>query len=40
PTQGERVTYDGVELAVERVDGNRIAQVKITKVEPVASVDE
>ncbi|MGQ0550135.1 MAG: hemolysin family protein [Armatimonadota bacterium] len=40
PAQGERVTYDGVELAVERVDGNRIAQVKITKVEPVASVDE
>lgn len=40
PAQGERVTYDGVELAVERVDGNRISQVKITKVEPVASVDE
>ncbi|MGH2374722.1 MAG: hemolysin family protein [bacterium] len=40
PAQGERVTYNGVELSVERVDGNRIAQVKITKAEPVASVDE
>ena len=40
PTQGERVAYDGVELSVERVDGNRIAQVKITKAEPVATVDD
>ncbi|MCL6551786.1 MAG: hemolysin family protein [Firmicutes bacterium] len=34
PAQGERVTYDGVELAVERVDGNRITLVKVTKAEP------
>ncbi len=40
PSQGERVTYDGVELAVERVDGNRIAQVKITKAEPVVTVED
>ena len=40
PAQGEQVVYDGVELAVERVDGNRIAQVKITRVEPVSSVDD
>jgi putative hemolysin len=40
PAQGEQVIYDGVEIAVERVDGNRIAQVKITRVEPVSSVDE
>lgn len=40
PAQGERVQYDGVELSVERVDGNRIAQVRITKAEPAATVDE
>lgn len=39
PAQGERVAYDGVELSVERVDGHRIAQVKITKAEPAAAVD-
>jgi putative hemolysin len=40
PAQGERVNFDGVELAVERVDGNRITQVKITKAEPAAAVDD
>jgi len=40
PAQGERVQYDGVELSVERVDGNRIAQVRITKAEPATAVDE
>ncbi|MBI3997971.1 MAG: HlyC/CorC family transporter, partial [Armatimonadetes bacterium] len=40
PTQGERVAYDGVELTVERVDGNRIAQVRITKVATPAAVDD
>ncbi len=39
PAKGEQVAYDGVELAVERVDGHRIAQVKITKAEPAAAVD-
>ncbi|MGQ0569893.1 MAG: hemolysin family protein [Armatimonadota bacterium] len=40
PAQGERVAYDGVELAVERVDGHRIVQVKITKAEPAAALDD
>ncbi|MDR7483253.1 MAG: hemolysin family protein [Armatimonadota bacterium] len=40
PAQGERVTYDGVELAVERVDGNRIALVKVTKAEPAATAQD
>lgn len=40
PTQGERVHYDGVELSVERIDGNRIAQVRVTKAEPAAAVDQ
>jgi putative hemolysin len=40
PAQGERVTFDGVELTVERVDGHRIAQVKITRAEPAATVDD
>lgn len=40
PTQGERVAYDGVELAVEQVDGNRIAQVKITKAEPAVTLED
>jgi CBS domain containing-hemolysin-like protein len=40
PTQGERVHYDGVELSVERIDGNRIAKVRVTKAEPAAAVDE
>jgi CBS domain containing-hemolysin-like protein len=34
PGLGDRVAYDGVELVVERVDGHRIEQVKITKPEP------
>ncbi|MDR7486525.1 MAG: hemolysin family protein [Armatimonadota bacterium] len=40
PAQGERVTYDGVELSVERVDGHRIVQVKITKAEPAPALDD
>ncbi len=40
PAQGERVAYDGVELTVERVDGHRIAQVRITKAEPAAAIDD
>ncbi|MBI4276894.1 MAG: HlyC/CorC family transporter [Armatimonadetes bacterium] len=31
PIQGETVHYDGVEIRVERIDGQRIAKVKITK---------
>lgn len=30
PAQGERVTFDRVELVVERVEGHRIEQVRIT----------
>ncbi|MDR7420846.1 MAG: hemolysin family protein [Armatimonadota bacterium] len=40
PTQGEAVEFDGVELTVERVDGNRILQVKVTKVEPAPVFDD
>lgn len=31
PTQGESVSTDGVDMQVERLDGQRIARVKITK---------
>ena len=40
PSQGERVGYNGVELTVERIDGNRIAQVKVTKAEPAPAIDD
>jgi CBS domain containing-hemolysin-like protein len=40
PSQGERVAYNGVELTVERIDGTRIAQVKITKAEPAPALDD
>lgn len=39
PAQGERVTFDRVELAVERVDGHRIEQVRITKAGSRAEPD-
>ena len=34
PTQGESVTYDGVELFVERLEGHRVARVRLTKRVP------
>ncbi|HXF81614.1 MAG TPA: hemolysin family protein [bacterium] len=34
PTQGESVTYNGIELVVERLEGHRIARVRITKRVP------
>ncbi len=34
PAQGEIVTYDGVEMYVERLEGTRIGKVKITKRVP------
>ncbi len=34
PSQGETVTYDGVELFVERLEGHRVARVRITKRVP------
>ncbi len=40
PKQGERVAYNGVELTVERIDGTRIAQVKVTKAEPATAIDD
>jgi CBS domain containing-hemolysin-like protein len=40
PSQGERVGHNGVELTVERIDGNRIAQVKVTKAEPAPAIDD
>jgi len=39
PAQGERVAFNGVELTVERIDGTRIAKVKITKAEPATAID-
>jgi CBS domain containing-hemolysin-like protein len=39
PAQGDCVTHDGIELSVERVDGHRIVQVKITKAEPAGVED-
>ncbi|MDQ7843775.1 MAG: hemolysin family protein [Armatimonadota bacterium] len=40
PAQGESVTYDGVELVVERLEGHRIARVRVirrTPTEPLRS---
>jgi CBS domain containing-hemolysin-like protein len=34
PAQGESVTYDGVELFVERLEGHRVARVRLTKRVP------
>ncbi len=38
PTQGESVAAGGVEMQVERLDGQRIARVKITKRVPSQSI--
>ncbi len=38
PTQGESVAYDGVEIRVERLEGQRIAKVRITKRVPTEHV--
>lgn len=40
PTQGETVTYDGVEICVERLEGQRIAKVRITKRVPTEHVKQ
>jgi CBS domain containing-hemolysin-like protein len=40
PAQGDRVTYEGIELVVERVDGHRIEQVRVTKPEPEPALDD
>ncbi len=40
PTQGETVTYDGVEICVERLEGQRIAKVRITKRVPTEHVQQ
>lgn len=34
PVQGETVPYDGLDISVERVDGNRITKIRIGKREP------
>jgi CBS domain containing-hemolysin-like protein len=34
PAQGESVTYDGLELFVERLDGHRVSRVRLTKRVP------
>ncbi|HEY6102955.1 MAG TPA: hemolysin family protein [bacterium] len=34
PAQGESMTYDGVELFVERLEGHRVARVRFTKRVP------
>ena len=34
PAQGESVTYDGVELFVEGLEGHRVARVRVTKRVP------
>jgi CBS domain containing-hemolysin-like protein len=39
PVKGEQVTHGDVELVVEGVDGHRIAQVRITRVEPAVVED-
>jgi CBS domain containing-hemolysin-like protein len=39
PAQGDRITFENIEFSVERVDGHRIAQVRITRADPAAAVD-
>jgi CBS domain containing-hemolysin-like protein len=34
PVQGETVAFDGVDISVERVDGNRITKIRIARREP------
>jgi CBS domain containing-hemolysin-like protein len=38
PAQGESVTSDGVELFVERLEGHRVARVRVTKRVPTESL--
>ena len=40
PTQGETVTYDGLEICVERLEGQRIEKVRITKRVPTEHVHQ
>ncbi len=40
PTQGETVPYDGLEICVERLEGQRIAKVRITKRVPTEHVQQ
>ena len=37
PVPGERVSHDGVEIAVEQVEGQRIGKVKITRTVPTTT---
>ena len=37
PAAGESVTHDGVELKVERLEGHRVARVRVTKRAPAPS---
>ena len=36
PQPGERFAYNGLEITVEQVDGQRIEKVKITRAAPAA----
>lgn len=40
PTQGERAEYLDVQFAVERVDGRRIAKVRVTRAEPAVVLED
>lgn len=40
PTQGERAEYEGVQFSVERVDGHRIVQVRVTRTEPAVALED
>lgn len=40
PTQGERAEYEGVQFSIERVDGHRIAQVRVTRTEPAGVLED
>jgi putative hemolysin len=39
PIQGERTSYGDVEFVVEKVDGHRIAQVRLIRTEPASLVE-
>jgi putative hemolysin len=40
PTQGERVEYGDVQFLIERVDGHRIAQVRVTRSQPAVALED
>ena len=40
PVQGETVPFDGLDISVERVEGNRITKIRIARLEPTKSLPQ